>query len=700
MKSAKSIRYSIYNFFLVFCFTFISAFSFSQQSKIDSLLTNLKVVTTDTSRVNTLIELANTYYLSVPSKAMEYSLQARDLSKKINFKKGLSNSYGFLGYLYQQKGEINEALNYSKLSLEIFEELNDKKNTAQILNNIGFMYMNLGQVKNALEYYDRSLKIREATNDKAGIANSLNNMGMVYRNQNQLEDALNYYQRSLRIRTEINDKKGIATCFSNIGGIYKNENKIKESLNYYLRSLEIRESINDIWGIVNSLNNIGIIYLELGQIEEALYNHQKALNLAKKINDKDEIVWTYYNLGGVYYAQKKYVLAFNYCDSSLRLSKEIGFPEDIRNAEYLFSKIDSARGNLLGALQHYKQYVFYTDSLSNEESRSAALKKQLQYEYEKKEATTEAEHEKQAAIALAENRRQQLFVWLLFAIIIGIGTVAFVSFRSLRITKRQKVIIEHKSKVIEKKQQEMIDSITYAKRLQEAILPPISLIKTHLPNSFVLYKPKDIVAGDFYWMEVIDNIIFIAAADCTGHGVPGAMVSVVCSNALNRTINEFGIRDTGKILDKVTTLVLETFEKSSSDVKDGMDISLLAINKITKQIQWSGANNPLWYFKNNEIIKIKADKQPIGKYDFRKPFTTNNIEYAENSMYYLFTDGFTDQFGGQEGKKYMYKRFVEKLLSINSLSLNSQKEKLEMEFIDWKGDLEQVDDITVIGIKI
>ena len=254
--------------------------------------------------------------------------------------------------------------------------------------------------------------------------------------------------------------------------------------------------------------------------------------------------------------------------------------------------------------------------------------------------------------------------------------------------------------LVEEKQKEIVDSISYAKRLQDAILPPLEFLNTHLKNSFVYYQPKDIVAGDFYWAEKVGEKFFIAAADSTGHGVPGAMVSVVCSNALNRTIKEFKLTETGKILDKTRDLVLETFEKSASEVKDGMDISLLCIDSKNKNIFWSGANNPLWYIQDNELKEIKADKQPIGKSDYPKPFTTHQIEYKESTTFYLFTDGFADQFGGPNGKKFKYKQFSDLLVKNNNLSQNQQADIINKAFSDWKGDLEQVDDVCVIGIKL
>ena len=244
------------------------------------------------------------------------------------------------------------------------------------------------------------------------------------------------------------------------------------------------------------------------------------------------------------------------------------------------------------------------------------------------------------------------------------------------------------------------------------------MVNQHFSDSFVLYLPKDIVAGDFFWMEVIgaaksksigqkvSGMVFIAAADSTGHGVPGAMVSVVCSNALNRSVKEFGLRETGKILDKARELVIETFVRKDSygekseDVKDGMDISLLCIDYENKEICWSGANNPLWYIEQGELKEIKGDKQPIGKQDNPHPFTTHKIKYDADTTFYLITDGYADQFGGPKGKKFKYKKLQQILLEGSSGAMTEQKKTLESSLASWIGNLEQVDDITLIGVKL
>jgi serine phosphatase RsbU (regulator of sigma subunit) len=253
--------------------------------------------------------------------------------------------------------------------------------------------------------------------------------------------------------------------------------------------------------------------------------------------------------------------------------------------------------------------------------------------------------------------------------------------------------------LVKEQYREIKDSIQYALRIQNAILPSTGTVKQHLENSFILYKPKDLVSGDFYWLEQINNIVLFAAIDCTGHGVPGAMVSVVGHNGLNRTVHEFGIFSPAAILDKLTNLVEETFDKNESDVKDGMDISLCALHKASNTLEWAGAYNPLWIIRNGEILETKADKQPIGKYEHRKPFTNHTIQLQKNDTIYIFTDGFADQFSPKD-KKLMTRKFKEILLSIQDKNMDHQKSFLDEFHNDWKGDMEQTDDILIIGVRI
>ena len=228
----------------------------------------------------------------------------------------------------------------------------------------------------------------------------------------------------------------------------------------------------------------------------------------------------------------------------------------------------------------------------------------------------------------------------------------------------------------------------------------MKLVKDYMPDSFILYQPKDIVAGDFYWIEKINNSIIFASADCTGHGVPGAMVSVVCHTAMNRAVNEFKLFEPNDILDKTREIVLETFEKSDEDVNDGMDIALCSIDFRNKKLKFSGANNGLCLVRNNDVLQIKPDKQPIGNYKDAKPFTNHELDLKPGDVIYTFTDGYPDQFGGPKGKKFMYKRFRELLLDIHSKPMQEQHNLLLNTFNNWRNNLEQVDDVCVVGVRI
>jgi ligand-binding sensor domain-containing protein/serine phosphatase RsbU (regulator of sigma subunit) len=297
-------------------------------------------------------------------------------------------------------------------------------------------------------------------------------------------------------------------------------------------------------------------------------------------------------------------------------------------------------------------------------------------------------------------------------VLLVVSFLVFLIFKMrLRKFHRDKVLLEEKVaertielevayNQIEEKKLEITDSITYAKRIQTAILPPLSDFNKLMQDRFVLYKPKDIVAGDFYWLNEIDGKQLFAVGDCTGHGVPGAMVSVVCVGALNRSVAEFGLSNPAAILEKTREIVLETFEKSEEDVKDGMDISLCSWDKKTNELTFAGANNNLYAIQNGALEEVKADKQPIGKYEFAKPFINHRLSFEKGTCIYLFSDGYADQFGGTKGKKMKYKPFKDFLLANHTLQMKAQHDILDEKFEAWKGDFEQVDDVCIIGVRL
>jgi serine phosphatase RsbU (regulator of sigma subunit) len=309
-------------------------------------------------------------------------------------------------------------------------------------------------------------------------------------------------------------------------------------------------------------------------------------------------------------------------------------------------------------------------------------------------------------------KSQKSIIWLSIIFLIIVSALGIWAYRSYRLkNEANRLILEQKGEieqqhfVLEEQHKEITDSINYAKRIQDAILPPLTMVREHIPDSFILYKPKDIVAGDFYWLESVttndkEQIILFAAADCTGHGVPGAMVSIVCHNSMNRAVREFNLIEPHQILDKTRELVVETFEKSHNEVHDGMDIALCSIDKTTNKLIYAGANNGLYLIRNHELIEYKPDKQPIGNYHHIKPFNKHEIQLKKGDVIYMYTDGYADQFGGEKGKKFKYKPFKELLLSIHNKPLDEQHELMQKAFIEWQGNLEQIDDVCIIGMRL
>jgi len=599
---------------------FFPFFLIGQNKVIDSLKLELKKTNHDTTIVKIYDDLASLVYRDQPDTAISYWKEA------ILFTESCKNKYQVL----------------SKENKTI------KGYHALYLNNIGFIYYNRGLISIAIEYFDRSLKLQEEINDKEGIAYSLNNIAFIYNNQGEEDKALEYFERSIKIQNEIGKKKGIVTTLNNIGVIYQKRGDMARAMKIFSQSLKLAEEIKFKEGIARSLHNIGNIYESYGDpsvssskkesmklgIKKAVDYYSRSLKIWEEIGDKKGIANSLIVIGNVYLKEKNYQEALAYSLRSMKLSKELGYILEIGKSAEMLDVIYRGTGKYNLSRVNYELFIQMRDSVSNETTRKASIKQQIKHEYEKKAAADSVAYAKVTEIKNAElkvKKNQQ------YALFWGLGLVmifALFIYNRFRVTQKQKIIIEHQKgevevqkKIVDDKQKEIVDSISYAKRLQDAILPPNEFVNLHIANNFIYYRPKDIVAGDFYWAEKVGEIFFIAAADSTGHGVPGAMVSVVCSNALNRTIKEFKLTETGKILDKTRELVLETFEKSSSDVKDGMDISLLCIDSNNKNIFWSGANNPLWYIHDNELKEIKADKQPIGKSDYPKPFKILHITY-------------------------------------------------------------------------
>lgn len=626
---------------------------FSQHDKtIDSLKQVLSISSQDTNKVYLLHAIGSHYQISFSDTAMIYANQELKLSEQLKFQKGVALSYLLIGTIKQYKNIDEEALKYYMLSIKISEQISNKKLMAAAMVGIGIISQNAGNARKAIDYYEKALKIREEINDKMGISACLNNLSGIYYNRGDRKTAKTYILRCLKSGEETGSKTVIASSLNGLANISLEDGNLSDALEYSLKALKMYEEMQSFYDIVLVLNNRGEIYLKLKKLNEALSCYKKALEMAQSYDILEFEADALGGLAVVYEKTNNYKLAYQYRTSCSELK----------------------------------------DSILNKEARDQVLEMSAKYETEKNEKEIEILN-KEKVISTEQNKRKNIIAYSLIAGLLLVLIFSLFLFNRFNVTRKQKHIIEEKQK-------EITDSITYAKRLQIAILPPESYWKSHLSQSFVLYQPKDIVSGDFYWVENVNDLILFAAADCTGHGVSGAMVSVVCSNALNRTVKEFDIFEPNKILDKVRELVLETFAKSESDIKDGMDISLCCLNSKTKQLLWSGANNPLWYIRENNLNEIKGDKHPIGKTDNPKPFTPHTIQLQELDTLYVFTDGYADQFGGQKNKKFMNKSLKNLLLEIHQQPIQAQKELLLQRFAQWKGNTEQTDDVLIIGLKV
>jgi tetratricopeptide (TPR) repeat protein len=683
-----------------------------QQHTVDSLKSFINNAQHDTIKINAYTAWDNIIYISDPKLDQELNLKIVDIanenlkkeslsnSEKKAFKKASSLGYNSLGIIFYNKGNYDKAINYYSRSLKIREEIGDKKGIAATLNNFGIVYQDQGDNAKAIEYYNRSLKTNEEIGDKKGEANTLSNIGRIYQEQNDTAKAIGYFTRSLTIREAINDKRGMAIAYNNIGSIYSGQGNKVKAMDYFNLDLKMSQEIGDKDKIALALANIGFVYENLENDSKALEYINRSFIMFEEIGNKKWMAALLTKIGVLYKKKGEIEKAIEYYNKALSIAQDAGLVSITRDASQKLALSYKINGNYREALKMHELYIKMRDSILSETSQKEIIKQEIKFTYDKQKALDAKEYEKQKEVSDEREQKQKVISYGAAGSLVLVLVFTFFVFNRLRFTRKQNKIIEEQKNQVEEKQKEILASITYAKRLQEAILPPEDYVKAHLPESFIFYKPKDIVAGDFYWMERRGEHLFIAAADCTGHGVPGAMVSVVCSNALNRAVLEFSITEPGEILDKARELVLETFSRSDKDVKDGMDISLATINTNTKEIKWSGANNPLWYISKGILTEIKANKQSIGKTDNPLPFTTHCLQLNKGDLFYLFTDGYADQFGGPLGKKFKYKALKEMLLQNSLLSNTEQKEKLESSFQVWMGPLEQIDDVCMIGVKI
>jgi tetratricopeptide (TPR) repeat protein len=702
-------------------FTFNSSL-LAQTPKIDSLkkvLSSLPKPTgklTDSTYIKTLQQLAFEYSYINPDTATIIAKEGILLSEKINWIMGKIICLNELGRCCLNKGIYQQALEYYNHGLTLAIKISDNYWQAKFLGNIGNIYTSQSDYPNALSYYFKALKKFEELDDKRGIGINLGNIGFVYHAQSNYSKALDYYFKALNLYEELDDKRGISTVLGNIGLTYYDQHNYQKALEYYLKSLKIDEELDNKIGVARQLSNIGLLYKSQSNFTKALDYYLNALKINKELGNKKGIAINLGNIGELYILLAKLKEGEIYLKQALALSDSIGTLDISKIYEYDLYRLYDTLGQYKLALEHFKKYIAARDTIESEKRIKEQAKLEAKFEYEMKEMKAKAEQEKREIALKSERKRNKIIMTSLIIGLILVLTFSFYIWRSLNITKKQKEIIEQAKGIIERQKEELeeqkqmvenknkdiMDSINYALRIQQAILPDEKKWNRLLPDSFKLYLPKDVLAGDFYWLEENESYIYVAAADCTGHGVPGAMVSVVCSSALTKAVLEDKLINTNEILDRVREIVIEKMSSNEGQLRDGMDVCLVRINKNNrKEIQYSGANRPLYIVKANGVLEeLSPDKQPIGWMEETSPFKAENKVLEQGDMLYLTTDGFADQFGGPKNKKLKTKGMLELFVNVHSLPLNEQKEKIHTYYSAWKGSGDQTDDVCVIGIKM
>lgn len=576
---------------LLILFTFLNGYS-TQIERIDSLIQITETSDNHFAVLKAYLAWDEEVYAKYPdssiflnSKAVElaeeYLQTTTDSIRIVQIKREMASALNNLGSTYNQQGNYIEALKFHSRSLAIKKEIGNKQGMATSLNNIGYVYLLQVNTAKALDYFHQSLKIREEIGDKRGIAGSMINLGTMYYHQEEMEKSLNFYFKSIEILEDIDDQRRIAYAYINIGHILTAQRKPDEAIEYFNKCLKIYETIQYPMGVADVYNNLGGISLQLKDPTLALNQFEEAMKLYSQINSKKGIASSQNNRAKTYLQLKNYSKAIKMARKSLTIAEASDLNLEIRNASHTLYQSYEAQGNISKAYDMFQLYISTRDTILSEENQKQAIRQEFKYAYEKqatadsiqmmeaKKVTDAQIAAQQAEIKQERTQRFALYGGVFMLILFG----GFI-YNRLRITRQQNILIEQKKKEVEEKNKEILDSINYAKRIQKAILPPDHIVDEYLKNAFILYKPKDIVAGDFYWMEKKEDLILFAAADCTGHGVPGAMVSVVCHNGLNRAVKEFSLSKPGEILDKTREIIVQEFEKSDEEVQDGMDIAL------------------------------------------------------------------------------------------------------------------------------
>lgn len=685
---------------VLFLISFLLPFlSLAQTQRVDSIKKALKNSVTESAKLNLLCDLSSELVDVNPDSAEFYALQAIEVSKKLSNKNAEATALRNLGWAVSKKGEPKEALPIYKQGLAVAKQANAKLIEGDIFRSIGVAYYHLSLYDSALANYFKALDLYKDIKNDIKIAQVMNNIGNVYYFTKRSDAAETFYTHALEKYKELNNEEGLSKQYGNLGLIYINNRDTLKAVEYSEKSLEYSLKTGNLAGIATSYVNLAYAYEINEQYDYALKAANRALEIRKQTGDKKGIATAIIMLGNIYFKEGDYKRAIEYLEQGDELAVELGLSSYHMEVLDYLSRSYLVLGEKKKAGELNKRFDELQDSIYNADFNARAAEMEAQYKTKEKDA--------QIQIQELSLKRRSIFLWAAAGFIVLLWVILGISYKAYLNKQKTNALLEKKNKEISHQKQEITDSINYAQTIQRAILPPEKLLQHYLPDSFVIFRPKDIVSGDFYWtlkLATADSgsqLVFFAAVDCTGHGVPGAFMSIIGHNSLNRAVKDFKLTHPADILDKLVELVTEALRaENQAEVKDGMDIALCCLDTEQMRLEYAGAYNPVYIVRQNQVLEYKADRQPIGSFENRKPFTNHHIQLQKGDCIYVFSDGVADQFGGDKGKKLGSKRLKEWLISVSHLPASQQHNRLKTDFGNWQGSLEQTDDVTLIGVRV
>jgi tetratricopeptide (TPR) repeat protein len=698
----------------------------------------------DSIAAGKLIHMFEKTKYSDPFSALQYAARALQIFEQIDNKHGIAEADRCIGDNYFYRKIFALSMDSYTKALDVYTQINDTLETAYTYLKVGDTYLAQKLDKNALTAYETAREIFERLKNQRGISFTFDKLALINMSRYDDKGALELLNKSLEIRKKLNDLALVGLSNENIADIYIQNEDNQSAANFLKRALVIYILMDNKLKTADMYFKLGELYIDNDAFEDALESFEKALLYYKDAEIEDKAAQTQTRLGFIYLQQKKYKEAQIYIEKAYFISSRSGYTEIQSEAFRLLSDVYSAKKNIAMAFKYMKLHSELEDSLNLERQNQQSTELQVNLATQKKEQEIKI-LEKDKALKTAQLDKQSaekkfLFIGLalLVAVLAFSSVFGIYFYKTNKETKKANNLLIEKNEEINKQKEEILNqrdkledanisitqqkneieaasekitsSINYAGRIQRAMLPKMSEIKMELPDSFVMLSPKEAVSGDFIWYGVTEDEdgnkkVILTAVDCTGHGVPGAFMSMIGDAYLNQIIYQQKITSPNLILQELHKGIRASLQQDRSENTDGMDIALIVIDPENKYLEYAGAKNPLVYIQNNGLNIIKGEIYSIGGLvkEGERIFENHKVDISQPTWIYIYSDGFQDQFGSSsqiKNRKYMAKRFRDFLFEIHQLPMNEQAVALAVELDDWRGDYPQMDDVLIIGAKI